>query len=136
VDRPALIEYIIARLAEGIPRDTVTAEVCEKGNLSWADAHTLVLTVEDENQARINRKQRPLLFWISMIGAAGGAALVVYSLIDIYQAVRQVWLTQGNLPGAAALELLGALNIPGFLIGLGLIIAGLRGVRASHAAGL
>jgi len=136
VDRSALIDHIIARLAEGILRDTVTAEVSEKGNLSWADAHTLVLTVEDENQARINRKQHPLLFWISMIGAAGGAALMIYSLIDIFQAVRQVWLTQGSLQGAAAQELLGALNIPGFLIGLGLIIAGLRGVRASHAAGL
>lgn len=136
MDRSALIEYIITRLSGGVQRDTVTAEVCEKGNLSWADAHTLVLTVEDENQARINRKQRPLLFWISIVGAVGGAGLMIYSLLDIYQAVRQALLTQESLQGTAAQDLLGALNIPVFLIGLGLTIAGLRGVRASNAAGL
>jgi hypothetical protein len=136
VDRSALIEYIITRLSGGVQRDTVTAEVCEKGNLSWADAHTLVLTVEDENQARINRKQHPLLFWISIVGAVGGAGLMIYSLLDIYQAVRQALLTQESLQGTAAQDLLGALNIPVFLIGLGLTIAGLRGVRASNEAGL
>ena len=131
MERSALTEYIIARLSEGIPRDTVTAEVCEKGNLSWADAHTLVLTVEDENLARITHKQRPPIFWISIVGALVGAGLMVYSLFDIYQAVRQALLTQDSLQGPGALELIGTLNIPGFLLGVGLIIAGLRGVRAT-----
>lgn len=131
-DQREVTEYIIQALVEGRSRDEVARKVAQRYELNLRQAEGLVLRVETIYDRDITARRSPIYFGISLLTLLGGVALMVFPILEI---LRPLWnsLTAGQTwqqASSAAREVLFS-NVPLILLGLGLVIAGIRTLRHS-----
>jgi hypothetical protein len=131
-DQREVTEYIIQALVEGRSRDEVARNVAQRYELNLRQAEGLVLRVETVYDRDITARRSPIYFGISLLTLLGGVALIVFPLLEI---LRPLWnsLAAGQTwqqASSTAREVLFA-NVPLLLLGLGLIIAGIRTLKHS-----
>lgn len=131
-DQREVTEYIIQALVEGHNRDEIARNVAQRYDFNLRQAEGLVLRVETVYDRDITARRSPMYFWISLLTLMGGAALMIFPTLEI---LRPLWssLAAGQTweqASSAAREVLFT-NIPLLLLGLGLVIAGIRTLRRS-----
>jgi hypothetical protein len=135
--------YIIDALGKGKCQDDIILTLCEKYNLTWQEAETLVKNVQDENERVIVKKQFPLLFSLALAIFIGGIIGVGYGCLIIYSEFRliQPGLNNINLVftdmdistklyyGLRMILSAGGTPITIIIFGVGMILGSLIGMR-------
>lgn len=131
-DQREVTEYIIQALVEGHSRDEIARNVAQRYELNFRQAEGLVLRVETVYDRDITARRSPIYFGISLLTLLVGVALIVFPLLEI---LRPLWngLAAGQTWQQASFTAREVLftNVPLLLLGLGLVIAGIRTLRHS-----
>ena len=64
--------------------DDIVREVCEKTDLDWKQAESLVNRLAAENEDKITVSQSPLLVPLALFTFISGVTLVLYDLYQFY----------------------------------------------------
>ena len=83
MDKNELSTFIIHHLSEEDDPDDIILALCEKNDLSWQEAETLVKNVQVEDGQVIAKKQFPLLFMLALAIFIAGMGLIGYGLFTI-----------------------------------------------------
>jgi hypothetical protein len=111
MDRQQLTEHIVHRLSESAGRNDIVREVCEKGDLHWADAEALVDEIAASQSQRIARRRYPIFLAISVVTLVAGFLLVLSTALWLFEFLRPVIEYGGPLSLAMIFFVLGA-NAP------------------------
>ncbi|MCJ7708424.1 MAG: hypothetical protein MUO38_12500 [Anaerolineales bacterium] len=97
MDRQQLTDHVVQRLGELAGRNDIVREVCEKGQLHWADAEALVDEVLASQSQTIARRRYPIFLAISVVTLAAGFLLVVSTAVWLFEFLRPVMEEGGPL---------------------------------------
>jgi hypothetical protein len=88
MDRQQLTDHVVHRLGELAGRNDIVREVCEKGQLHWADAEALVDEVLASQSQTIARRRYPIFLAISVVTLVAGFLLVVSTAVWLFELLR------------------------------------------------
>jgi hypothetical protein len=113
------IAFIVKQFAQYRKRDDIILEVCEKYGMMWPEAAALVREVERGGASHIAAQRAPLLTIVSILLIVGGIVLTGGMIFMSFFRVSF---------GFVAVRMAYYLNCALFLIGLGMIVGGIRGL--------
>ncbi len=125
-----IVEFIVQNLARGRSREDVTKELSERFELNYRQAEGMVLRAESVYEREIEMRRSPALLAFSALALVGGVVLIVIALVEIGSPLiavlfgGQAWKDASALASTAFYE-----DVPQLIIGAGLVIAGVRGLR-------
>lgn len=92
MDRQQLTDHVVQRLGELAGRNDIVREVCEKGQLHWADSEALVDEVLASQSQTIARRRTPIFLAISVVTLVAGFLLVLSTalwLLELFQSALE-----------------------------------------------
>jgi hypothetical protein len=105
-----ITNYIVTELGKQRNPKDIAMAVCEKANMSWADAQKLVFEVRAGHREEIEARQNPIFIGFS----------VAFLILGIPFLCQGLWaVSQGIITRAAAITL---------ILGVVLSIGGIRGL--------
>jgi hypothetical protein len=110
---------IIKNLAKHRTENFIVTDICESTGMKWAEAERLVQEIQANNSLEISSRQKPFLLILGSTLAVGG---LILSGFILYETLSGLIIFVGLVP----IPYLG--NIIFFILGLGLLIGGTRGV--------
>lgn len=131
-DPREVTEYIVQALSQGRSREAVTQEVAQRYAMDIRKAEGLVLRVETAFDRDITARRSPAYLVFSALALLGGVALILFPMVEVVRPLidgMQAGLTWQQAAPPAREVLME--NVPLLLVGVGLIIAGVRGVSSS-----
>jgi len=112
-------DFVIRELGKHHQRNDIVQNLCEATSMSWEEAKKFIQQVEAQHRGQIAKKQSPL---IVIMGTGSIITGFFLSIVMIY-ATLQGWIFfLLSMP----IPYLG--NVVYFLIGIGMIVGGLRGM--------
>lgn len=120
-------DKILDDLTDARNMDDIVADVCEEADLDWKRAETLVNDLSVENEDRITLSQSPLLVSMALITFVSGVALLMYTFYEfyrVYSADSRTFLFEMLFLGMN-----GQIIFWAFLLGVGMVVGSLRGMR-------
>ena len=115
----ALKAKIIKDLSKHRTENFIVTDICESTGMKWDEAERLVEEIQANNSLEISSRQKPFLLILGSTLAVGG---LILSGFILYETLSGLIIFVGPVP----IPYLG--NIIFFILGLGLIIGGTRGV--------
>jgi len=100
MDRQQLTDHVVQRLGELAGRNDIIRQVCEKGQLHWADAEALVDEVLASQSQTIARRRTPIFLAISVVTLVAGFLLVLSTALGLLE-LSQSAVEQGGPPSLA-----------------------------------
>ena len=82
-----LVALIIQHLSEEDDPDDIILYVCKKTGYAWPQAELLVKHVQEDNDAKIAKKQLPIFYGLAFFTFVGGAILTSYGLYTLLTAL-------------------------------------------------
>ena len=119
MDQEQAREFVIRQLGRHNPKNDIITYLCEQGGMNWSEAEKFVKEVEFENSSEIALKQSPLIVLLGSIILLGGILLSGTIFIMTIQGYV-IFLLKLPIPYLG--------NIVYFVIGIAMIVGGLRGM--------
>jgi hypothetical protein len=125
IDNRETSEFIIQALARGRNREDVIRELCERYEMGSRQAEGLLLRAETTYEREIELRRSPALLVIGGLALLDGVVMAIVFLWEVVQpllaalAGGQTWKEAAALASATLFQ-----DIPLFIIGIGLAIAG------------
>ena len=85
MDRQRLTDHVVPRLGELAGRNDIVRQVCEKGQLHWADAEALVEEVLASQSQTIARRRTPIFLAINVVTLVAGFLLVLSTALGLLE---------------------------------------------------
>lgn len=127
-----MTEFIVQALSQGRDRADVAHEVAQRYEMNLRQAEGLVMRVETTFDRDITARRSPSYLAFSALAFLGGGAMLLIPVINILRplitalASGATW--QQASTGSSAILFN---DMPWLLLGLGLVVAGIRGLRNS-----
>jgi hypothetical protein len=119
-------EKILKDLTSARNMDDIVAEVCEKTNLDWEQAESLVSHLSTENDDRITLSQSPVLVLLALFTFVSGVALLIFVVSQLYQVYSAS--TETFLFEMVFMGMNGQILFWSFLFGVAMILGSLKGM--------
>ena len=137
MDRRQLTDRVVHRLGESAGRNDIVHEVCERGQLHWADAEALVDEVLASQSQTIARRRYPILLAIGVVTMVAGFVLVVSTAVWLFEFLRPA-MEEGAPVGLGLVFF--AISAHGYLLeqaflGLAMMIGATIGLYWAAASG-
>jgi len=118
-----LTDFVIAQIGQGVERDAILLELCEKAQMSWPEAEAVFDEVERSHRREITRRKSTLLLAISTLILVEGVGQTLWALFPFLDILRPLWVrARGDAPFWASLMALpGALYLYGGALLLGFL---------------
>jgi len=120
MEQQEAIDFVIQELGKHHQKNDIIQKLCESTSMNWNQAEKFIQQVEAQHRGLIASKQGPFVTVMSIGTVFIGFAISAFIIYETLQGVIIFFL---RLP----IPYLG--NITYFLVGIGMIIGGLRGMR-------
>jgi len=111
--------FVIRELGKLRPRNDIVQKLCEAAGMDWTQAEKFVRIVESKNRGAIARKQSPVVVVLGALTMIAGLALSIWV---VYETLHGIIIFFLSFP----VPYLG--NITYFIVGIGMVTGGLRGI--------
>jgi hypothetical protein len=133
-----IIAYFVQHLAESDNPDDLIMDICDKTGRKWEDVESLLEQVRAEHEQEITRRQSPLLTMIALVTFATGVGILIYSSYFLVLVIQEYSSASVSLLGIPdlfqAILAVAYTSIGGLVLGLGMLLGSLLGMRQVWAA--
>jgi hypothetical protein len=120
MDQSEATDFVIRELGKLHQKNDIVQKLCDATSMNWGEAERFVQQVEAQNRGKIAQNQTP------MVAILGGLTIIAGFAVSIF--ILYQTLVNGLIIIFLRLPIPYLGNIVYFLIGVGMIAGGLRGI--------